>query len=121
MGLNIKQGSSLEHTMMSPRKLLKTKVEYQERFQVIFKQYEPLNSKFDKMISLSEGQQDKLCDILLLELGIGQAKAKQTGKEVKPSDNIQDKCDYGQMKSQETIDVIAHYISNVIMQFFQGS
>mgnify|MGYP006099170781 CR=1 FL=1 len=54
--------------------------------------YEPLNSIFEKMIlskgESTEGQHEKLCDILLSELGIGQAKVKQTVKEVKPSDNI---------------------------------
>jgi len=47
------------------------------------------------MITPTEGQEDKLCDVLLSELGIGQATPKQTGKELKPSDNIQDMCDYG--------------------------
>jgi len=40
------------------------------------------------MIAPEEGQEDKLCDILLKELGVKEPKAKKTGCEVKPSDSV---------------------------------
>ena len=64
-------------------------------FQVIYKQYEPLNSIFDKMIPKTDGEENQLCDILLKELGVGELKVKNNGKETKPSDNIQGECDFG--------------------------
>ncbi len=55
--------------------------------QVVYKSYEPLTHIFDKMMKTSQDD-DQLCDVLLSELGVSKCKVKQTGKEIKPSDNI---------------------------------
>ena len=41
--------------------------------------------------------------------------------ELKPSDLIQDEVNFGALSTKETINLISHYISNVVMKFFQSN
>ena len=41
--------------------------------------------------------------------------------EPKPSDLIQDEVDFGVLSKKDTVELISHYISNVVMKFFQSN
>ena len=84
------------------------------------KVYEPLNKLFLKSIPDIKNSGSNMVDVLLGRMtseNSNNTVQKQTSIE---SSNVSVKTDYSTLKRQELVDIVAHYYSNIVINFFSS-